>query len=118
IVEEIANRFIVFNVKYIKLEAIEMSAIILKCIEELQILFDNLKDLKKNRITMDEIIEVNRLENEGDLVYRAALTELFKSEKDPIEVIKWKQIFDQLENGIDACEAVANIIEGVVMKHA
>lgn len=118
ILEEIANRFIVFNVKYIKLEALEMSSIILKCIVELQILFDNLKDLKKNTITMDEIIEVNRLENEGDLVYRQALTALFQSEKDPIEIIKWKQIFEQLEDGIDACEAVANIIEGVVMKHA
>lgn len=118
ILEEIANRFIVFNVKYIKLEAIDMSAIVLKCIVELQVLFDNLKDLKKNTITMEEIIEVNRLENEGDLVYRQALTELFRSETDPIEIIKWKQIFDQLEDAIDACEAVANIIEGVVMKHA
>lgn len=118
LLEEIANRFIVFNVSAMRPEALQMSSLVMICIKELKILFENLKDIKKSRITMDQIIEVNRIENEGDLIYRQALTALFKNEKDPIEVIKWKQLFDLLEDALDACEGVANIIEGVVMKHA
>ncbi|WP_027398343.1 DUF47 domain-containing protein [Anaerovorax odorimutans] len=118
ILEEIANRFIVFDVKSVKQEALQMTELITICLRELKILFDNLKYIKKSKIIMDQVIEVNRIENEGDLVYREALTVLFRTEKDPIEIIKWKQLFDLLEDALDACEGVANIIEGVVMKHA
>ena len=66
---------------------------------------------------MTQIIEVNRIENEGDIVYRRALTKLFRNEDNPIEVLKWKELFDVLEDSLDACENVANIVEGLVMKH-
>ena len=74
--------------------------------------------LKKNSIVMEQIIEVNRIENEGDVVYRKALSTLFREEKDPIELIKWKHLYEQIEESIDCCENVANILEGVVMKYA
>lgn len=118
LLEEIANRFIVFDVKEVRPEAIQMSKLISVSLQELKVLFENLKNIKKNQVTREQIIEVNRIENEGDLIYRQALTSLFRNEKDPIEVIKWKQLFDLLEDSLDACEGVANIIEGVVMKHA
>jgi predicted phosphate transport protein (TIGR00153 family) len=59
-------------------------------------------------------VEVNRLENEGDRITREALASLFRGGIDPI---KWKDIFDRLEHAIDACERVANILEGIVVKH-
>ena len=64
------------------------------------------------------LVEVNRLENEGDRITREALASLFKGGIDPMVVIKWKDIFDRLEQAIDATEKVANILEGIVVKHA
>ena len=67
---------------------------------------------------MKQVIEVNKIENEGDFVYRKALATLFKEEKEPIEIIKWKHLYEQLENALDSCENVANMIDGVIMKYA
>jgi predicted phosphate transport protein (TIGR00153 family) len=63
------------------------------------------------------LIEVNRLENEGDRINREALASLFKNGIDPMVVIRWKDIFDRLEHAIDATEKVANVLEGIVVKH-
>jgi predicted phosphate transport protein (TIGR00153 family) len=63
------------------------------------------------------LVEVNRLENEGDRITREALASLFKGGIDPMVVIRWKDIFDRLEDAIDATEKVANILEGIVVKH-
>ena len=62
-------------------------------------------------------VEINRLENEADRAYQAAVGGLFESETDPILIMKWKEIFDNLEMITDRCEDVANVIEGVVVKH-
>jgi predicted phosphate transport protein (TIGR00153 family) len=61
--------------------------------------------------------EIHRLENEADEVYFRAIGQLFKEESDPIEVIKWKEFYEILENATDRCESVANIIESIVLKH-
>jgi uncharacterized protein len=61
--------------------------------------------------------EIHRLENEADDVYFRAIGQLFKEEKDPMEVIKWKEFYEILENATDRCESVANIIESIVLKH-
>jgi uncharacterized protein len=60
---------------------------------------------------------VNRLENDGDAILRIAVARLFKEVRDPITVIKWKEIYELLEDATDRCEDVANIIEGVVLEH-
>jgi len=116
--EEVANRFVVFDVKQMKPEAITISDLIMQSIRELEVIFKHFSELKKNQIIMDQVIEVNRLENEGDILYRKALQGLFRNEKDPIELIKWKHLYEQLEASLDACENVANIVEGAVMKYA
>jgi uncharacterized protein len=63
-------------------------------------------------------VEINRLENEGDRVSRDAIASLFESGIDPLVVIRWKDIFERLEEAIDACEHVANTLEGIVIKNA
>ena len=63
------------------------------------------------------LVEVNRLENEGDRITREALASLFRGGIDPMVVIRWKDIFERLEHAIDATERVANILEGIVVKH-
>ncbi len=63
-------------------------------------------------------IEIHRLENEGDRVVREAIASLFEPRIDPIVVIRWKDIFERLEQAIDACEHVANLLAGIVIKNS
>jgi len=63
-------------------------------------------------------VEINRLENEADRAHQAAVQALFRDEKDAIVIMKWKEILDFLEEATDRCEDVANVLEGVVVKHA
>ncbi|MCI8630806.1 MAG: DUF47 domain-containing protein [Firmicutes bacterium] len=116
--EEAANRFGVFNVKDIRPDAKKMADIVMQAINELSTMFEHLSEIKKPAALLEHIIEVNRIENEGDIIYRRALSNLFSNEKDPIEIIKWKHIYEKMETSIDACESVANMIEGVIMKYA
>ncbi|MEG0157680.1 MAG: DUF47 family protein [Anaerovoracaceae bacterium] len=116
--EEVANRFLVFDIKEMKPEAMTLADMTVQAIRELEVMFKHLPELKKSSIVMEQIIEVNRIENEGDIVYRKALANLFREEKDPVELIKWKHLFEQMEESLDSCETVANILEGVVMKYA
>lgn len=116
--EEVANRFVVFAVDEVRPEALKMAELIHQAVGALKILFEHLKDVKRPLRVMEQVIEVNRIENEGDLSYRDALARLFRAETDPIEIIKWKHIFESMEGALDSCEDVANIIEGVVMKYA
>ena len=63
-------------------------------------------------------VEINRLENDGDRVTREAMGALFDNGIDPMVVIRWKDIYERLENAIDATETVANILEGIVIKNS
>jgi predicted phosphate transport protein (TIGR00153 family) len=63
-------------------------------------------------------VEINRLENEADRLHEEALKRLFDEERDPVLIIKWKEILDVLEEATDRCEDVANLLEGVVVKNA
>src|SRR5919108_125378 len=63
-------------------------------------------------------VEINRLENDGDRTVRQAVASLFDNGIDPMVVIRWKDIFERLENAIDATEQVANILEGIVIKNS
>lgn len=115
--EEAANRFLVFDIKEIKPQACDMAALTQQAAAELVIMFECLPEAGKNNKVEEQIIEVNRIENEGDVVYRKALSALFREEKDPIELIKWKHLFEQMEHSLDSCESVANIFEGVLTKY-
>jgi len=64
------------------------------------------------------LVEIHRLENEGDDLYHEAIAELFRGSPEPLRVIRWKDIYDKLEAAVDRCEQAANIIESVIIKHA
>ncbi len=74
--------------------------------------------LDKKIAIAPHIVEINRLENEADRVHQVAVRDLFKNEKDPISVMKFKELLDELEKATDECEDVANVLEGVVVKHS
>lgn len=118
-IEKVAARFIIFNVSQPTPECIEAAELILEATQELKKLFEYMPNAQQNaEMVRKQIIDVNRIENDGDTLHRASLTKLFKEEKDPIEIVKWKHIYEQLEDCIDSCEAVANIVQGIVVKYA
>jgi uncharacterized protein Yka (UPF0111/DUF47 family) len=88
-------------------------------VKEVQTTIGELRNLKQANIILKHCIEINRLENEGDFVYRSAIAKLFDNHaNDPLNVIKWKEIYESIENAIDSCEDVANVIEGVTLKNS
>ncbi|MDH7602684.1 MAG: DUF47 family protein [Armatimonadota bacterium] len=113
-----AQRLHLYGVKTITKDAIALANVILRAAEETAALVDEMEDLRNVKSLKNRWIEVNRLENEGDRISRQAIAELFEKEKDPIEVIKWKEIYEHLETAIDKCEDAANIVEAVVLKNA
>ena len=77
-----------------------------------------MRNLKHPELILEKCVEINRLENEADVQLRGAINKLLAEEKNPIEIIKWKEIFELLEAATDRCEDVANIIEGVVLENS
>jgi predicted phosphate transport protein (TIGR00153 family) len=77
----------------------------------------HMHDTKRARRVLDYCIEVNRLENMGDQIREKAISRLFETEKDPIMVIKWKEIYEVAEGTLDTCEHVAKVIEAILVKH-
>jgi uncharacterized protein len=75
------------------------------------------KALEGRSGVLDRAVEINRLENEADRAHQRAVGQLFDEERDPIAVMKWKEILDVLEDATDRCEDVANLLENVVVKH-
>ena len=74
--------------------------------------------LKKGDDVMRFCVEAKRLEEEGDAIYHEALGQMFENERDAIEIIKWKEIYDNLERTLDQAEDVANVVESITIKHA
>ena len=81
---------------------------------------EGLKSLRKmDRDRLEPYwIEINTLENEGDKLYRRAVAELFSGDHKSMDVLKWKDVIENLEESLDGCENVANIVESIVLKHA
>jgi predicted phosphate transport protein (TIGR00153 family) len=114
-VEEAADTFILYRIEAPTAVAVQQATIIVKQCEQLQEALSNLRGFKG----LDKYwIEVHRLENEGDQIARKAIADLFAGGGHPIELIKWKEIYNLLEQTIDKAEDVANIIERITIKHA
>ncbi|HTM27523.1 MAG TPA: DUF47 family protein [Vicinamibacterales bacterium] len=77
-----------------------------------------MRALEKRKGVAECAVEINRLENEADRAHQAAVQALFNDERDAVVIMKWKEILDFLEQATDRCEDVANVLEGVVVKHA
>jgi predicted phosphate transport protein (TIGR00153 family) len=113
-----AHRLVLYSVKTIKPEALQLGEILVQTATELVQTVRALRTGKPKEAILASVVEVNRLENQGDAVMRAAIGALFTTEQNAIELIKWKELFEILEEAIDTCEHVANRIESIVIKHA
>jgi uncharacterized protein len=87
-------------------------------VDATDLITEALRALEKRQGILELVARVNQLEREADRAHQDAIVALFDDEKDPITVIKWKEIFDFLEAAMDRCEDVGNVLEGVVVKHA
>ena len=117
-IEASAARMSLYKVKVPAKEIIEQAKILNKSIKKVKYIVHAMRNMKNAKMIIDSCVEINTLENEGDIIMRMTMTRLFEQEKDPIELIKWKEIFERIEEAIDVCEDVANIVEGIVLKHA
>lgn len=117
-IEAVASRYVLFNVTEVSDNSVVLADLILQSCKEIIKLMTALKTIKDTQKLSKSIIEINRLEDQGDDDFRVAVKSLFTSNAPTIEVIKWREIYELLEQALDSCEDVANIVEGVVMKHA
>jgi predicted phosphate transport protein (TIGR00153 family) len=113
-----ADAIFIYKIKEPTERARELADIIVQAAEEVEkavALLKNRSDLNK---IMEHCIELNRLENRADKIYRSALGELFDEDRDTVYIIKWREIYEHMESATDRCEDVANVLEGVALKHA
>jgi predicted phosphate transport protein (TIGR00153 family) len=117
-VEAAADKFSLYRIPEVQPDAILLADILLHAVREVQTTIGQLRNLKGADSVLKHCIEINRLENEGDFAYRSAIAKLFEKGGDPLNVIKWKEVYESIENAIDSCEDVANVIEGVALKNS
>ena len=122
-IEAVSERVALFRVEKKHPIAIELGEVLLKACEVLESAVSGASNISNaSKKILDAAVEANRLENEADDLYRKALGELFNpapgTTVDPLEIMKWREIFDYLENATDACEDVANVLEGIVLEYA
>lgn len=95
----------------------ELTLVLLESVKLVQEMISLLRRLKKPDRILALTKEIDRLEDEADYIRRSAVARLFREEKDPFELVKWKDIFEYLERATDCCEDVANITEGIVLEN-
>jgi uncharacterized protein Yka (UPF0111/DUF47 family) len=113
--EDTSHRLVSYRINPVPPTMITLSEIVASCSKALIAAF---KALEANGPIMEHCIEINRLENEADGIGRAAVADLFDQEKDPIILIKLKEVYEFFEATIDSCEDVADVLQNVVVKNS
>jgi uncharacterized protein len=113
--EEAADQLVLYGVEAPMEQAQQIAGVLVACAEQVAAA---LRALRDDADLSAHLVEIHRLENEGDRLQRAAVATLFANGIDPMMLIRWKDIFDTLEDAVDACETVANVLEGISIKRA
>ena len=116
-IEDVLLHMYMYNVRVIKEDAIKFSALILAACEELIAAFKEFKNFKKSKEIHNIIINVNKLEEEGDNLYTEIVRKLHLTSLDAIDIMTWTIAYNRLEKCSDACEEAVNVIESVIMKN-
>ncbi|WP_392486627.1 DUF47 domain-containing protein [Haloimpatiens sp. FM7315] len=117
-IERTSSRFVMFNMTKSTQHALAFCDLILAATKESIELMKEFKLLNKSKMLSKKVVEINRIEDDGDILFKRTIKELFNGKTLDIEIIIWKEIYERLENVLNGCEDLANIIEGVVMKNA
>lgn len=113
-IDDAASLLPLYRIQHVRAGARELARVIAESADEVRVAMES---LEKRTGVVEHTKEINRLENEADRLHHQAVSELFEEERDPIMVIKWKEILDLLEDATDRCEDVANLLENVIVKH-
>ena len=114
--EEASDLLGLYGIELPTKHAVQQTALLVAAAEQLAIACDNLKSFAG---VQDALVELKRLEDEGDRVLRDGLAALFRDDRiDPLMVIRWKDVYDRLERALDSCETAANTIANIVVKNA
>jgi len=114
----IVSRMKIYKISGVNTRLVEFSSVIEESVREVAKAVKGLNDTKHSKAIMEACEEVNRLENVGDSMRDEFLAELFESEKDPITLIRWKDIYQYAETVLDICEDVAHKVDSILVKHA
>jgi len=117
-IDAAAERIVLYEIREVRPEAREMARTLTASCVEMQKGVAALTKIKNPQAILDVCVTINKYENEADGIFRSALARLFKEGGDPLDVMKWRDIFESLEIATDRLEDVANIIEGIVLEHA
>ena len=118
VMNTIVSRLRIYKLKWSEQSLPEFAAVIEHSVRQIELAVKGLRKMKDVKTIMDSCVEVNRLENVGDAMRDRLLADLFEREKDPIAVIKWKEIYQDCETVLDVCEDVANVVESILVKQA
>jgi len=116
--EGATKRLLLYNIQEPAPQAIEITHVIKKVTAELNKAVPLLRNHRRLKEILPHCVEIHRLENEADDLHNAALSDLFNKEPDVREILKWRDIYQQLERSVDRGEDVANVLEGIVLKYA
>jgi predicted phosphate transport protein (TIGR00153 family) len=115
--EGVANRFVLFTIQAPTTYMIELSKILLSASQEVQLLITRIRNLKSASDLIDHSKNIVNYEHKADTIYRTAIAELFKTNNNPIEIIKLKEIYETLEGALDRCADVADVVEDIALKY-
>jgi uncharacterized protein len=115
--EGVANRFVLFSIEAPTPYMIELSKILLSASEEVQLLITRIRTLKSASNLIDHSKNIVNYEHKADTIYRTAIAELFKTNNNPIEIIKLKEVYETLEGALDRCADVADVVEDIALKY-
>jgi predicted phosphate transport protein (TIGR00153 family) len=118
LVEGAARSIDIYQLREPSAELAKMADTLLASARAVREAVKGLRDLKHAAEILERCVEINRLENESDRQLADAIANLLRATKDPIAIIKWKEVFEAVEMATDSCEDVANVIEGVVMENS
>ena len=113
-----ANRIMLYKIEKMTEDAKAFGRVLVKATGLLVDAFSHLRDLKHSELILNACVEVHTQENEGDRLLQHALAELFEGQRDPRDIIKWKDVYEILERATDECEDVADVLHTIVLKHA
>jgi predicted phosphate transport protein (TIGR00153 family) len=117
-INTIVSRMRIYRLSGVNMNLVAFSSVIEESVRAVACAVKGLRTLKNAKSIMDSCVEINRLENVGDRMRDTVLANLFETEKDPITVIKLKEIYQDAETVLDVCEDVANVVESILVKQA
>lgn len=116
-IEDVLIKIYMYNIRSITPEAMEMLKVVGQCCEKVYSIVNEFANFRKASTILPDIIEINRLEEQGDHLYMQAFRKLFTRNGDPLETMGWSEVYRQLEKCCDTCEHAADVIEAVIVKN-